>query len=55
MMRVHRLKSRPEFFQPIATGERMFTLRRNDRKFKVGDIIELSGCRTPTRKAAAST
>ena len=37
---MHRLKSWPEFFQPIATGERKFDLRRFDRSFKVGDSIE---------------
>lgn len=38
----HRVKSWPDFFSPIASGERKFDLRRNDRRpiYAVGDTIE---------------
>ncbi|TDK97013.1 DUF3850 domain-containing protein [Mycobacterium paragordonae] len=38
----HKLKSWPEFFRPIVAGERCHELRRNDRAYQVGDIIELN-------------
>lgn len=41
MATVHELKSWPEFFAPILSGEKTFELRVNDRKFKVGDVIRL--------------
>lgn len=37
----HDLKSWPEFFAPILSGEKSFELRKNDRKFAVGDRIRL--------------
>lgn len=38
---VHKLKSWPQFFEPILQGMRSHELRRNDRCYKVGDLIEL--------------
>lgn len=38
---VHIVKSWPWFFQPIKSGLKLHDLRRNDRDYKVGDIIEL--------------
>lgn len=38
----HKLKSWPEFFRAIVAGERCHELRRNDRAYQVGDIIELN-------------
>lgn len=35
----HELKCWPEFFDAIEEGSKPFDLRRNDRKFKVGDKI----------------
>jgi len=40
-MTTHKLKSWPAFFKQIATGKRTHELRRNDRNFQVGDILEL--------------
>jgi hypothetical protein len=37
--RTHELKSWPEFFEPLSTGEKKFELRKNDRDFKVGDRL----------------
>lgn len=37
----HQLKCWPEFFGAIQRGEKRHDLRRNDRNFKVGDMIEL--------------
>ncbi|WP_186131670.1 DUF3850 domain-containing protein [Burkholderia gladioli] len=40
-MNVHELKSWKEFFTAIKSGARRHELRRNDRDFKVGDILLL--------------
>lgn len=40
-MKVHELKSWPEFFAPVLAGEKNFELRKNDRHYNVGDIIHL--------------
>lgn len=40
-MTVHHLKSWPDFFAPVASGEKNFELRNNDRHYKVGDILVL--------------
>jgi hypothetical protein len=40
-MTTHILKSWPEFFAPLAAGTKNFDLRKNDRQFKVGDILRL--------------
>lgn len=37
----HELKSWPEYFRAIVTGDRRHELRKNDRDYKVGDIILL--------------
>jgi hypothetical protein len=37
----HELKTWPEFYIPIVSGEKTFELRRDDRGFKVGDILRL--------------
>jgi Domain of unknown function (DUF3850) len=38
---VHRLRSSPQYFQAILDGRKRHELRRTDRKFKVGDTLEL--------------
>lgn len=38
---IHELKIWPEYFQAVKAGTKNFELRRNDRDFKVGDIINL--------------
>ena len=40
--RVHRLKSWPVLFQAICSGAKRHELRRNDREFEVGDLLELN-------------
>ena len=37
----HELKIRPEYFKAVVLGDKMFEIRKNDRDFKVGDIIVL--------------
>ena len=40
-MGTHHLKILPEYFLQVAIGNKTFELRKNDRDFKVGDIIFL--------------
>jgi hypothetical protein len=40
-MRVHPLKTWPEFFQAIKRGDKNFDVRKDDRSFAVGDCIHL--------------
>jgi Domain of unknown function (DUF3850) len=37
----HRLKSWPESFRAILAGRKRFEIRRDDRNFQPGDIVEL--------------
>lgn len=37
----HELKIRPDYFNAVSEGRKKFELRRNDRDFRVGDIIVL--------------
>lgn len=37
----HELKSWPRFFNPIVSGDRRHELRRNDRNYRVGDVVVL--------------
>ncbi|KJF45999.1 DUF3850 domain-containing protein [Bacillus altitudinis] len=38
---VHDLKIIPSFFRAVKTGMKGFEIRKNDRKFQVGDVIML--------------
>lgn len=40
-MTVHTLKSWPRFFDPISRGTRTHELRRNDRGYAIGDLLNL--------------
>ncbi len=37
----HELKTWPEYYVPIISGEKTFEIRRDDRGFRVGDILRL--------------
>ena len=38
-MKIHELKILPEYFEKLLDGSKTFELRKDDRGFKVGDII----------------
>lgn len=37
----HNLKIKPKYFKEVFNGNKTFEVRKNDRNFKVGDIIVL--------------
>ena len=37
----HELKILPEFFTAIIFGKKKFEIRKNDRDFRVGDVLKL--------------
>lgn len=37
----HYLKTWPEVFEKVISGEKTFEVRKNDRDFKVGDYVKL--------------
>ena len=39
--KTHDLKTWPEYFAEIATGNKTFELRKNDRNFEPGDVLIL--------------
>lgn len=51
----HVLKTWPEFFDPIWEGEKKFEVRKNDRDFNVGDILELKEWNPDTKKYGVRT
>ncbi|EGO8793662.1 DUF3850 domain-containing protein [Enterococcus faecalis] len=40
--RIHHLKILPEYFEAIVSGDKCFEIRKNDRGYKVGDILRLN-------------
>jgi hypothetical protein len=40
-MKIHELKSWPQFFEKVVSGEKTFEVRLDDRNFKVGDFLYL--------------
>ena len=40
-MTTHIVKSWPEFFEQVKSGNKRFELRKNDRDYKIGDLIRL--------------
>lgn len=40
-MKTHELKCHPHFFAAIAAGKKTFEIRRNDRDYRVGDVLDL--------------
>lgn len=41
MARLHRIKSWPDSFRAIVSGEKPFDVRRFDRDYKVGDYVQI--------------
>jgi hypothetical protein len=40
-MKIHELKTISSFFECVADGRKPFEIRKNDRNFKVGDVLLL--------------
>lgn len=40
-MKIHELKTLPEYFDAVFMGKKNFEIRQNDRDYKVGDYVEL--------------
>ena len=38
---IHELKTLPEYFKEVVSGNKPFEVRKNDRPFKVGDYLML--------------
>ena len=38
---IHCLKIWPEFFKAVVAGDKTFEIRKNDRRFRVGDVLVL--------------
>ena len=38
---IHDLKCRPEYFQPLWSGEKRFELRLADRDYRIGDTMDI--------------
>ena len=43
-MKIHRLKLKIEFCDAILDKEKSFEIRKNDRNFENGDLIQFSPC-----------
>ncbi len=41
MGKVHRIKTWPQHFKEVKFGKKRFELRKNDRDYKTGDVLEL--------------
>lgn len=41
MKRLHVLKCLPQYFEVLATGEKTFEVRRDDRGFQRGDFLQI--------------
>ncbi|WPH51275.1 DUF3850 domain-containing protein [Enterococcus faecalis] len=39
---IHELKILPEYFEAVVSGDKRFEIRKNDRGYKVGDILRLN-------------
>ena len=40
-MKTHNLKCEPPFFEDVTEGRKPFEVRRNDRGYRVGDVLRL--------------
>ena len=50
----HFLKTWPEYFQAIWDGKKTFEVRKNDRDFKVGDMLVLQEFDPKTKEYSGS-
>lgn len=39
---IHELKTLPEYFEAVVSGNKCFEIRKNDRNYKKGDILRLN-------------
>lgn len=39
---IHALKQHPEHFSDVISGKKLFEVRKNDRDYKVGDLLALN-------------
>ena len=39
---IHSLKIKSEYFEKVISGEKTFEVRKNDRDFRVGDLLALN-------------
>ena len=39
---IHELKTAPEYFEAVISGEKTFEVRKNDRPFQKGDLLALN-------------
>lgn len=40
-MNIHELKTSAQFFEGIVTGEKTFEVRKDDRGYRLGDVLHL--------------
>ena len=40
-MKTHDLKIYPQYFEDVRSGRKTFEIRKNDRNYKVGDLLQL--------------
>ncbi|OFF73215.1 hypothetical protein BJM29_12180 [Listeria monocytogenes] len=50
MINTHKLKTWPEYFQPLWDRKKMFEIRKNDRDYKLGDFVILNEYDPNTKK-----
>lgn len=41
---IHELKIKPQYYEDVKNGLKLFEVRKNDRDFKLGDILMLNEC-----------
>lgn len=39
---IHAVKIYPEYYESVKSGEKLFEVRKNDRDYKVGDLLALN-------------
>lgn len=40
-MKVHELKTHPQYYNAVVSGKKTFEIRENDRDYQVGDLLVL--------------